>query len=181
MPALNPLTHWRRSRGDGRSPRWAFGAMAQSAAADLAAIGAQEACWLQRVLLSCFGLTVCARERLPAVCGLADLAAELASRDLTLHACRLRDVRELRRGDVIRLDAVRAARLCAALEGEGLAVVVDDGAQWLRLRAASSDQLLTCARSTLRGLRDSPMLRVVPVACRGDEDSSWDAAWSDLR
>lgn len=203
MLALNPLTRLRRSRGDDRLSllgraaavttavvrAWPQAAAPSSARAPMReptgpqsssqssspSIGTDEAHWLQRVLLSCFGLTVSARERLPAVDGLRDLAGELARRGLALRSARLRDVRELRRGDVLRLDASATGRLCAAVEGEGLAVVVDDGLQWVRLRASCCEQPLTCARVALRGLRGARLLRVEPDARVRSEDSRWDS------
>ncbi len=188
MLAFDSLIRWKRSPRGAQVPLFGRDASAARSAPDAPAFAepvamqAHEAQWLQRVLLSCFDLTVGAHERLPDVGSLPALAAELASRGLVLRSARLRDVRALRRGDVLRLDASATARLCSALGGAGLAVVVDDGLQWLRLRGAGSAEPITSARVTLRGLRGSRMLRAAPAgASAAGDDSSWDSGWSGLR
>ena len=179
MFALDSLIRWKRLPRDAQA---SLSGRDASCFSEPVALDPHEAPWLLQVLLSCLDRTVGAHERLPDVRSLPALAAELASRGLELRSVRLRDVRALRRGDVLRLDASATARLCASLGGEGLAVVVDDGLQWLRLRAAGSAEPITSARVALRGLRGSRMLRVARAGVSAaSDDSSWDSGWSGLR
>lgn len=182
MFALNSLARWRRPRSEAQSS--ADLAFEETDPATGGALSFVEADWLLRVLLSCFGLTVCAWQPLPPVSCLRELDAELASRGLALRVAKLRDVRMLRRGDVVRLDPAACARICTTLGGRGLAVVVDDGAAWVRLRAACTVEPMTCPRIALRGLRGARILRVeagVAAPAGSDWDTGWESGWIRLR
>lgn len=175
MPAFHPLTHlrrlgaWRAARrlpGTGLRPIpiWALGEVTLTAA---------EAAWLQRAQLCCFGLPARAAAPSAASVGLGEALAPLVQQGFVLRACRLDDVRALRRGDVIWLDG-----LPAAPDGARLALVVDAGADWLRLSPALADGPLTCRHAELRGLAGGWMLRADCGAPAQGADSDWDSAWS---
>lgn len=193
MFALKTLMHGRRGGGSPLGSTLAAGWFEQEGQG-FAALRAGEADWLLRVLLSCFGLTVCVRQPLQPVASLHELGAALAARGLELQRSSLRSERELRRGDVLRLDPRVLAQHGASVGRGGVAVVVDDGAPWVRLRAASSAEPFTCARGALRSLRGAGMLRVTPepAAVRAESpgwdsrldsglDSGLDSSWSGRR
>jgi hypothetical protein len=175
MPAFQPLSPLRRLRAlrAARQPRptglraipiWALGEVTLTAA---------EAAWLQRAQLCCFGLPARTAVSTRACVSLGEALAPLAQLGLALRACRLDDVRALRRGDVIWLDGPPATA------GEGrLALVVDAGADWLRLSPALADGPLTCRHAELRGLAGGWMLRAESGAPTPAADSDWDPAWS---
>ncbi len=150
--AFNPLTHLRRlqqarrlRRGAGHElPAWALGEVTLSAA---------QAAWVQRALFGWFALPL--RQGLPAQGApmrLQALTVQLAAQGLQLRACRLGDPGVLQRGDVIWLADDAAARLFgdSAAQGGGLALVVDAGAEVLRLSPALAPDALSCRATDLR-------------------------------
>ena len=160
-PALNPLTHLRRLRrarrlrqGSGHVlPAWALAEVNLSAA---------QAAWLLR--------TVCSFHALPvrglgvagsAIVPLVDLVTQLADRGVLLGACRVADLRALARGDVVMLGDEVAARLFGgpARAGGGLALVIDAGAQVLRLSPALAPDPLSCRVAELQGAWPGWVLR----------------------
>jgi hypothetical protein len=175
MPAFQPLTHlrrlgaWRAARrlpatGLRPIPIWALGEVTLSAA---------EAAWLQRAQLCCFGLPARAAASSGASVGLGEAMAPLVQQGLVLRACRLDDVRALQRGDVVWIEG-----LPAAPDGARLALVVDAGADWVRLSPALADGLLSRRHAELRGLVGGWMLRAESGAPAQGGDSDWDSAWS---
>lgn len=175
MPAFQPLTHLRRlgalraarrPPADGLRPIpiWALAEVTLSAA---------EAAWLQRAQLCCHGLPARSAAPTQGRVGLVETLAPLLQQGLVLRACRLDDVRALRRGDVIWLHGQPAAA-----DGDRLALVVDTGADWLRLGPALADGPLTCRHAELRGLAGGWLLRTEQGAPVQGPDSDWDPAWS---
>lgn len=175
MPAFQALSPLRRLRAlrAARQPRptglraipiWALGEVTLTAA---------EAAWLQRAQLCCFGLPARTAVSTRTCVSLGEALAPLVRQGLVLQACRLDDVRALQRGDVIWLDG-----LPAAPDGARPALVVDAGADWLRLSPALADGPLTCRHAELRGLAGGWMLRAESGAPAQGADSDWDPAWS---
>lgn len=111
-----------------------------------------------------------------------ELSVSLAERQVRLRACRLADARALRRGDVAVLGrpAVQALLGSPGDTGGGLALVIEAGAQTLRLRAAGAGDAVTCRTEVLNGallgwvLRSDPMLPALPVpAAHGAARPAW--------
>jgi hypothetical protein len=92
---------------------------------------------------------------------LAQVTDRLARLGVALQACRLADVRALRRGDVLVLSDAAARRLFgeAAIGGGGLALVVEAGAQAVRLSPALSPRALNCSVDKLHGALAGWVLR----------------------
>jgi hypothetical protein len=150
--AFNPLTHLRRlrqaqylRRGSGHVlPSWALAEVDLSAA---------QAAWLLRAVcgwhaLPARGLNVTGSGAVP----LVDLVARLADHGVLLGACRVADLRALHRGDVVMLGDEIAERLFGgpAIAGGGLALVIDAGAQVLRLSPALAPDPLSCRVAELQ-------------------------------
>ncbi len=178
--AFNPMTHVRRlqqarrlRRGAGLElPAWALGEVTLSAA---------QAAWLQRALFGWFALPL--RQGLPArgaPVSLQAVTVQLAAQGLHLRACRLGDPGVLQRGDVIWLADDTAARLfgASAAQGGGLALVVDAGAEVLRLSPALAPDALSCRGVDLRRQLGGWVLRaqVAPSVPLTHPSAGWEGA-----
>lgn len=142
--AFNPLAHLRRlqqarrlRRGDAPElPAWALSELELSTL---------QANWLLRSLCGWHALPWRALA-VDAPSPLRELIARLADHGVLVGARRVADARGLCRGDVVMLGDAVAARLFggAAVAGGGLALVVDAGAQVVRLSPALAPDPLSC-------------------------------------
>lgn len=159
--AYNPLTHLRRlrqahrlRRGSGHElPAWALAEVNLSA---------MQSTWLLRTIcgwhaLPTRGLVVTDQAAAP----LRDLIVRLAAHGVLLAACRVADARALCTGDVVMLGDEAAVRLfgCPAMAGGGLALVIDAGAQVVRLSPAGAPDPLSCRVTELQAAWPGWVLR----------------------
>lgn len=177
MPAFNPLDFLRRLRVVRRPrptglrplPIWALGELRLTAA---------EAAWLQRAQLCCLGLPTRVEPRSRTSPSLGETFAPLAQHGFVLQAFRFDDLRLLRRGDVIWLHAAATVREGTADPGGRLALVVDAGADWLRLSPALADGPLTRRHAELRGMTGGWLLRAELRSPAPTVAAHWDPGWS---
>lgn len=172
---INPLTHLRRlrqarrlRRGCGHElPRWALAEVRLDAA---------QAAWLLRTVCSWHALP---SRRLataePGPAPLRDLIARLADHGVQVQACRAAEVRALRSGDVVMLGDDPAGRLFGgpAALGGGLALVIDAGAQVVRLSPALAPDPLSCRVDELQCAWPGWVLRSRLEAGRCPRGGGW--------
>jgi hypothetical protein len=157
--AFNPLTHLRRlrqarrlRRGSGHElPAWALAEVSLSAA---------QSAWLLRTLCGWHALPSRGLDSAGAA-PLVDLITRLADHGVLLGACRVADARALCRGDVVMLGDEVGARLFGgpAIAGGGLALVIDAGAQVVRLSPALAPDPLSCRLAELQAAWPGWVLR----------------------
>jgi hypothetical protein len=180
LASIRPLALWHRLRR-AKALRSSCGLELPVWALNEVCFSPVQAAWLQE--------SICAWHARRAMAGwpssagqvsMLDLSVALAERQVRLRACRLSDAGALRRGDVAVFGLHPAQRLLGVSSdtGGGLALVIEAGSQFVRLRAAGQVDAVTCRTADLKGallgwvLRSDPMLPT-PSAGHG---SAWSAA-----